>query len=89
MRHDPVPSPLTRALADPRLGTRGAWKVIEPFTKRMHAAEKRHGHMSSQCARRMGDVNALNSEDHRRRLHAYLNGEVKHMGQDLPAVGGE
>lgn len=86
MRPD-LKTALSVALNDPRLGTRDAWKVIEPFSKRVATAEQRHGHMSSQCARRMGDVNALNSEDYRRRLHAYLKGEVKHMGQDLPAVG--
>ncbi len=51
---------------DPRLGTRDAWKVMQPVTDEMRRIEARHGHMSDEYAAKLGEANALRREDYAR-----------------------
>lgn len=51
---------------DPRLGTRDAWKVMQPVTDELRRIEDRHGHMSDEYAAKLGEANALRREDYAR-----------------------
>lgn len=53
---------------DHRLGTRDAWKVMQPVTDELRRIEARHGHMSVEYVAKLGEANALRREDYARNL---------------------
>ena len=70
MKHDPVTRPAKASLInhsmDARLGTREAWKAMEPVSRELARIEATKGHMSKEYASKLGEMNALRREDYAR-----------------------
>ena len=72
MRAEKIKRPYRASLInhsmDARLGTRDAWKVMQPVTDDLHRIEATKGHMSPEYAAKLGEVNALRREDYARKF---------------------
>lgn len=76
MKHSKITRPAKASLInhsmDPRLGTREAWKVMEPVTQELARIEATKGHMSKEYASKLGEYNALRAEDYARNFFRAL-----------------
>lgn len=71
----PAKASLINHSMDPRLGTREAWKVMEPVTQELARIEATKGHMSKEYASKLGEYNALRREDYGRKFFRMMGVE--------------
>lgn len=80
MRAEKIKRPYRASLInhsmDARLGTRDAWKVMQPVTDELHRIEAAKGHMSPEYAAKLGEYNRLKAEDYARNFFRKMGVEI-------------